>query len=104
MKYSVEISKDAKEDLFSIYRHIAHELLVKDIAHKQIQRLEKAILSLDVMPARYRVYDSSKWSDLHMMGVNNYCVFYKINDATQEVNIVRVLYDGRNFDTIFNRR
>ncbi|WP_249028817.1 type II toxin-antitoxin system RelE/ParE family toxin [Tannockella kyphosi] len=35
-----------------------------------------------------------------MTPVDNYCIFYTINNETTKVNIARVLYGKRNFDTI----
>ncbi len=99
--YTVDVSKDAKEDMYAIYRYIAYDLLVPDTAIKLIERLEKAILSLDSLPERHQVYDNSKWQHLRMMPVDNYCIFYTINDETTTVNIARVLYGKRNFDAIF---
>lgn len=102
MRYEVEISKDAKEDLYTIYRYITHELLVKETAEKQIESLEKGILSLDTMPERHRIYNSSKWQQLRMMPIDNYCVFYTANSDTRKVNVVRILYGRRNFDTVLS--
>lgn len=100
MSYEVEISKYAKEDLFSIYRYIAYELLAKDTAQSQVDRLEKGILSLDTMPERCRIYESSKWQHLRMLPIDNYCVFYTVNSDTKKVDIVRVLYGKRNFNSV----
>ncbi|WP_317854852.1 type II toxin-antitoxin system RelE/ParE family toxin [Chakrabartyella piscis] len=101
MKYTVEISKEAKEDLYMIYRYIAYELLAKETALHQIERIEKGILSLDEMPERHRIYDASKWQDLRMLPVDNYCIFYIVNHNAGKVNIARVLYGKRDFDTVF---
>lgn len=101
MKYTVEISGVAKEDLYMIYRYIANVLLAKETALHQIERLEKGILSLDAMPERHRIYDASKWQNLRMLPVDNYCVFYTVNHTTGKVNIARVLYGKRDFDTVF---
>ncbi len=100
MKYSVNISKDAKEDLKGIYKYIAFELLSPDTALKQLDKIEKAILSLDNLPARHRLYDEYISKDIRFLPVNNYVVFYIVDEKNMEVHIVRVLYGGRNMENI----
>lgn len=47
MIYTVHISREAEEDLRGIYAYIAFNLLSFKNAQGQVNRLEKAILSLD---------------------------------------------------------
>ena len=48
--YSVAYSPKAKNDLKEIYTYIAFTLSVPTTAEKQINRIRKAIRSLDFMP------------------------------------------------------
>lgn len=57
MPYRVTITPKAKQDLEEIYHYIAMELWSPLAAENQLQRLEKAIYSLSIMPERFRVYD-----------------------------------------------
>lgn len=50
--YSVVYSPKAKDDLKEIYTYIAFTLSVPTTAEKQINRIRKAIRSLDFMPLR----------------------------------------------------
>ena len=100
MKYNVNISKDAKKDLREIYNYIAIDLLSPQTALNQLDRIEKAILSLDSMPERHRIYDEKINSMVRVLTVNNYCVFYIVNEEKRIVHIARVLYGGRNFNNI----
>ena len=54
MKYSVEISVEAENDIEAIYRYIAFNLCSPDHAAGQVDRLYKMIFSLDEMPFRFR--------------------------------------------------
>ncbi len=100
MNYTVNISKVAKQDLYDIYRYIADELLSKSTAINQLKRIEDAILSLATMPKKHRVYDEKINPDIRFLPVNNYLIFYIVNEKDFIVNIVRVLYGGRNFRDI----
>ena len=55
MKYKVDISHDADNDLRCIYKYIAYELCSFENASSLLGRLQDAILSLDEMPKRNRL-------------------------------------------------
>ena len=61
MIYAVHISHEAEEDLRGIYTYIALNLLSFENAHKQISRLEKAILNLDEFPLKHRLVGFEPW-------------------------------------------
>lgn len=98
MNYTVNISDEAAADLRAIFEYIAFELCSVQNASSQLARLEKEIYSLNQMPERYRRYDEEPWRSrgLRLMPVDNYCVFYIPNRESQTVNIVRVIYGGRD--------
>lgn len=101
MSYSVKISEQANSDLREIFEYIAFELQSFQNAEGQLSRLEKNILSLDHMPERFRRYSEEPWLSrgLRIMPVDNYCVFYIPDLEKKIVNIIRVLYGGRDIDT-----
>ena len=47
-------------------------------ASGQLDRLEEQILSLDIMPERYRKYENEPWKSrgLRVLPVDNYVIFY----------------------------
>ena len=57
-----------------------------------------AIRKLVTMPKRNRLYEEEQWHSrgLRFFPVDNYLVFYKTNDETETVNIVRIMYRGRD--------
>ena len=75
-------------------------MLVPDTAHKQLSRIENAIIKLETFPERYKLYDMQPWNErnLHIMPVDNYCVFYIPNKQDLTVNIIRVIYNGRDMN------
>ena len=98
MTYRVELSAEGNDDLRKIYEYIAFELGMSDSAKAQIRRLEERIYALETMPERYRRYEKEPWRTrgLRLMTVDNYVVFYIPNDERRVVNIVRIIYVGRN--------
>ncbi len=105
MRYEVKISAQAENDLRGIYLYIARELRSPQNALRQFERLENNIYSLDELPERYRCYEREPWRSrgLRIMVVDNYLVFYIPNKETQTVDIVRVMYGGRDVDAQLNR-
>ena len=71
----------------------------------QLDRLEACIMDLDHMPKRYRQYELEPWKSrgLRAAPVDNYLVLYILDDDTQVVTIIRVMYGGRDVDTQLNR-
>ncbi len=105
MSYNVQISLQAENDLRSIFEYIVFELQSFQNAAGQLSRLEKSISSLDQMPERFRRYDKEPWRSrgLRVMPIDNYIVLYIPNHDTKVVNIVRVMYGGRDVDTQLSR-
>ena len=101
----VQISIQAESDLRSIFEYIAFELQSVQNAAGQLSRLEKSISRLDQMPERFKRYDKEPWRSrgLRVMPIDNYVVFYIPNHDTKVVNIVRVMYGGRDVDTQLSR-
>lgn len=105
MNYQVKISEHADQDLRGIFEYIAFELQSMQSAIGQLTRLEESIADLDHMPHRYRIYEREPWHTrgLRVMSVDNYLVFYQPNDKTHIVDIVRVIYGGRNIEEQLKR-
>ena len=100
MIFNVVTSIQAEEDLRGIFEYIAFELLSPENAEKQLERLEKQILSLDEMPERFPRYGKEPWHSrgLRFAAVDNYIVFYLPDVEEQVVTILRVMYSGRNIE------
>lgn len=98
MIYRVILTPQAQADLREIFKYIAADLQSVQTASGQLDRLEKAIVSLDQAPERFRIYDTPKWCErnLRIMPVDNYLVFYIPNHSDGTVTVLRILYGGRD--------
>ena len=105
MTFKVNITRQAEEDLRGIFEYIAYELQSFRNAAGLLDRLEKAILSLNEMPERYRAYEKEPWHSrgLRVMPVDSYLIFYIPYRSTKTVEVIRVMYGGRDVDTQLNR-
>ena len=96
MSYVVEMTDKAKMDLRGIYEYIAFALQSKINADRQLDRIEREILSLSEMPERYKVLDLDFEADkaVRMVSVDRYCVIYHVEKERGAVQILRILYGG----------
>lgn len=103
MSYTVKYSKQAREDIQSIYEYIAFRLLSPDTAAAQIHRIYKTVRSLGEMPMRFRLYEDEPWHSkgLRVAPINNYLILYLPNEETDIVHIVRIIYGGRDLTRQF---
>ena len=101
MKYTVFTTEKAEGDLKEILKYLAYTLKAGETAIKQIERIESAILSLDEMPERFRIYDEEPWRTrkLRVMSVDNYLVFYIAKKEEKSVTVLRVMYGRRDIST-----
>ena len=104
MIFHVAYSAEARQDLRDIYEYIVYELLVSETAVGQTERIMKAIRSLEQMPMRHRLYEEEPWHSqgLRVLPVDNYLVFYLPDENSATVNIIRIMYGGRDIDKQLN--
>lgn len=104
MIFKVSYSVEERLDLRDIYQYIAYELLVPETAGAQAERIMKAIRSLEQMPMRHRLYEGEPWHSqgLRVLPVDNYLVFYLPDENEAAVNIIRIMYGGRDIEKQLN--
>ena len=102
--YKVGYSEDALNDLREIYAYIANELLVPETAAAQVGRIRKEVRSLDFMPARYALVEWDPWHSMkmHQLPVDNFIVYYLVDDEEMAVTVVRIFYGGQDIEGILN--
>ena len=100
MSWDVHVSEQAENDLRAIFSYIAFELTSVKNASDQLDRLEAGISALDQFPFRYRRFEVAPWDQrgTRYFSIDNYCVFYIPMEEEGIVEIVRVLYAGRDLD------
>ena len=102
--YKVGYSADAMDDLREIYAYIANELLVPETAAAQLGRIRKKVRSLDFMPSRYALVEWEPWHSMkmHQLPVDNFIVYYLVDDEEGAVTVVRIFYGSRDIEGIVN--
>ena len=102
MKYDVILETTAVLDLYSIMDYITHVLKAPDAARRVALSIEDEIMALDSMPLRHRIVADEPYATygVRLMPVENYTVFYIVDEVKWQVHVLRVLYSRRNWRAI----
>jgi len=101
-KYSLKFTPKAEEDLDQIYGYIFNTLCAENAANKLIDKIEKEILRLKEFPfsCSYVIDEPLKSRGYHKLIVDNYLVFYLVNESKSQVIIMRILYGTSKYQNI----
>lgn len=100
--YRVEYSQEALVDMKSIYTYISQILHAPLTARRQVNRIRKEIRDLEAFPTRYVLVEWEPWASMkmHRLPIDNYIVFYFVDEQAMAVKIVRIVYGGRNLEDL----
>lgn len=100
--YTVCYAPQALDDLRDLYSYVAFSLKEPATAQKLVNRIRKAARSLDALPGRYPVVDWEPWQSMgmHRFTVENFLLFYLIDQSTRTVTLVRMVYGGRDLQNL----
>lgn len=97
-KYKVKIYPKAIRDLDGIFEYIAKEKLAPENAKGQIDRIKRAILSLEAFPQSHQERNEGRYAEksYRQLLVDNYIVIFRIDETYKIVYVITVQYQGRN--------
>ena len=100
MTYQIIYSPESLDDLRAIYSYIAFEKLAPENAAGQVDRIRQSIRSLDLFPERHTIVEWEPWASMgmHFLPVDNYIVYYLLDNNERKVSIVRIFYSGRDVE------
>ncbi len=98
-KYSIQYSKDAKQDIVDIKKHIKYKLQEPNIAEKLTNKIKTQIDNAADNPTIHSIIDDDfiKKLEIRKIIVDNYIVFYRTNVNTKTIEIIRIMYARRNW-------
>lgn len=104
IRYRVKVGGQAEADITDITRYIAQVPLEPQTARKLYQFLKKEILSLKQTPERYPYEDNERLRKLGIrkLLVKNYKALYFVDLEQQTVQVIRVVYAGRDISKLLN--
>jgi toxin ParE1/3/4 len=99
-KYSVEFTVKAGADLEQIYLYIANDLFNPDAAQRLLDKFEKHIMILRSYPFSSNVVQDTflQKKGYRKLVVENYLVFYLVDEISNKVRVMRVLYGAQQYE------
>jgi len=103
MAYRAKFSELAAEDLDEIMRYFCEELLMPQAAGRFYNSVDKQLGLISDNPQMYPLHHDEKLraAGLRFVTIGKYIMFYSVDDCASEVIIVRVVYGGRDFSSVF---
>jgi len=101
-KYIIKFTPKAADDLEEIYRYISEKLFAEDSALRLLEKIEKNILKLRDYPLSGSLVTDEflKQKRYRKLIVDNYVVFYVVNEYEKLVVIMRILYGRQKYQDL----
>lgn len=98
--YKLHYTPEALDDLRDIYSYIAYHLKEKGTAHDQVYRIRAEVKKIKLMPEQCQPVSWEPWHSVGMRSfpVDNYVVYYEIDQDNEVVHIDRIFYGGRDVE------
>jgi plasmid stabilization system protein ParE len=92
------VNPRAIRELDNIYNYIANEKLAPENAKGQVDRIKKAVLSLDTFPQSHQERNEGRYvgKSYRQLVIDNYIAIFRIDESHKTVYVVTIQYQGRN--------
>lgn len=99
INYDVMITDKATNDVGDIATYISGDLSDPMAANRILEKFERAIAGLSQMPTRHELVkdEDIALKRIRKIYVDNYILFYIVNDIDHTVVIIRVLFNKRDW-------
>lgn len=96
-KYKVKISPRAIRELDSIYAYIANDKLAPENARGQVERIKRAILTLEKLPQSHQERSEGRYAGkgYRQLLMDHYIAVFRIDEAGKTVYVITIQYQGR---------
>lgn len=100
--YQIKFTPIASEDLAGIYHYISKELHAEGAAVNLMEKIEEGVMRLKDYPFSCNYVDDEflKKKGYRKLIINNYIVFYLVDEDKEQVNIMRILYGRQEYQTL----
>ena len=100
--FSLKFTPKANEDLELIYSYISEKLFAEIAADNLLERIESSIMRLKDFPysCSFVLDEPLRNRGYRRLIVDNYIVFYLVNDMEEQVVVMRILYGAQNYQNL----
>ena len=102
LKYRVDISKPAEDDLRDIVRYISSQLDAPITAMNMLETIEDAFSKLSDIPYRCPIVRDKRLADIgyRRLDIKNYTAFFTVNEKDKVVDVERILFSRRDWASL----
>ena len=102
MEYKIIIADRANNDLYQVSSYISDELHAPQSALNLIDEIYQLIISLKQMPKKYALSPDERLAQkgMRMVAIQNYLIFYTVDENIKSVNVARILYGRRDWTNL----
>ncbi|MCD7804416.1 MAG: type II toxin-antitoxin system RelE/ParE family toxin [Oscillospiraceae bacterium] len=103
-RYNVVYSADALDDIGIIYDYISKKLYARQPARRIVKRIREQIKSLNMFPERHPLAPEKRLAEigLRKVSVENFVIYYEVNEKSLTVTIARIMFGGRDAENIIH--
>jgi toxin ParE1/3/4 len=100
--YEACLTDRAEKDLIQIFEYISETLLMPAAAKRVYSKVKAACLSLDQSPKRGALvrFEPCRSMGIRWIPSQSYTIFFRVDDERLTVNILRILYKHREWQTL----
>jgi len=101
-KFTLKFTPKAYEDIEEIYNYISGKLFAEVAANNLLEKIEERVMRLEEFPfsCNYVSDEGLKSKGYRKLIVDNYLVFYIVDEKNEKVVIVRILFGAQNYNDI----
>jgi toxin ParE1/3/4 len=101
-EYKIKFTPVAEEDLDQIYEYIVNKLFAQKAANDLMEKIETGIMRLKEFPfsCSHVLDEALKTRGYRRFTVDNYIVFYLVNETEKQVIIMRILFGARDYENL----
>ena len=99
MKYKISVSSRARKELLDIAKYILTEFDSPNSARRIANKIKSDITELDTMSKRFALVSDEHLAQkgFRSIPVENYIIFYIVNENVKTVNIISVMHNKRDW-------
>ena len=99
MKYDIVVTNPAQDDLEEILNYISVDLSAPKSAIEMLNKITSIFENLSINPLMYPLcnIDNLKAKNYRKAVINNYLMFYRVDDKNETIYIMRFIYGRRDY-------
>lgn len=99
MKYDIVVTNPAQDDLEEILNYISVDLSAPKSAIEMLNKIKRIFENLSINPLMYPLcnIDNLKAKNYRKAVINNYLMFYRVDDKNETIYIMRFIYGRRDY-------